>query len=543
MNEIFLIVLSLSLSGSLVALLLFLLKPILKNRFSKTWQYYIFLIVILRLLLPFGPDTSLMRIVFDQVSDHVVISKHPAVAPNAGSILLLPGKAPQEKPNGAVTASVSVPGNTIPEWLWLVWFVSAILLFLRKMAAYHHYTRSVKRACSSIESPHILDIYKEACNTMAVRYPPGLAQNEQIAAPMIVGILRPVIILPDVDLPDTDFRYVFLHELIHYKRLDIVYKWLMQIALCIHWFNPIVYWIQCQVNRSCELSCDEAVIWRLDEKSRFAYGDMLLEAINVNKIAPRTAVTITLSEDTKLMKERLGAIMMYKKKSRKTAVLSALLAALLLCGAACAGAYTLPDPNPASLSGDKPGGSKNDVPKVPDTIQPYTSSAMNEAPVTIEEMELRYYEDKNPNGRWPYIHWILNNNSDQTISDYEMVCLAYDKDGEPLELIWEQSALTDGDKITGFASQSGKSYEQVITLSDKPILPGAKEDLNGGWSLWDGWDQAKGTHIVEHVLACMKQVTFEDGTVWENPDYEKWLSSHREKEVKTNILEGYYPYG
>lgn len=157
-------------------------------------------------------------------------------------------------------------------------------------------------------------------------------------------------------------------------------------------------------------------------------------------------------------------------------------------------------------------------------------------------MEICYYEDKNPNGRWPYIHWVLNNDSDKTISDYEIVCLAYDKDGEPLELIWEQFALTDGDKITGFTSQSDKSYDQVITLSDKPILPGAKEDLNGGWSLWDGWDQANGTHTVEYVLACMKQVTFEDGTVWENQDYEKWLSSHREKEVKTNILESYYPY-
>lgn len=540
MNEIFLILLSLSLSGSLIALLLFLLKPILKNRLSKTWQYYIFLIVIVRLLLPFGPDTSLMRIVFNQVGNYVAVNNNSAVAPNTDNILLLQEDAPQEKSDGNVVTFISTPSNKILEWLWLVWFIFAILLFLRKMAAYYHYTRSVKRACSSIEHSRILDIYKEVCNIMAVKCPPKLAQNEQIAAPMIAGIIRPVIILPDVDLPDADFRYVFLHELIHYKRLDIAYKWLMQIALCIHWFNPIVYRINCEVNRNCELSCDEAVIWRLDEKSRFAYGDMLLEAINVSKIAPRTTVTVTLSEDTKLMKERLGAIMMYKKKSRKIAVLSALLAALLFCGATFVGVYTLPNSNPASQSPDMQGGIKNDAPNVSDAIQPYSSLVVNEVPVTIEKMEIRYYEDKNPNGRWPYIHWILNNNSDKTISDYEMVCLAYDKDGKPLELIWEQFALTDGDKITGFTSQSDKSYEQVITLSDKPILPGAKEDLNGGWSLWDGWDQAKGTHTVEHVLACMKQITFEDGTVWENPDYEKWLSSHRKREVKTNILESYY---
>lgn len=92
MNEVFLVFLSLSLSGSLIALLLLLLKPIIKNHLSKTWQYYIFLIVIIRFLLPFGPNTSLMGMVFNQARDYVVAEDNPAANPNADNLLLLPGE-------------------------------------------------------------------------------------------------------------------------------------------------------------------------------------------------------------------------------------------------------------------------------------------------------------------------------------------------------------------------------------------------------------------------------------------------------------------
>ena len=190
--------------------------------------------------------------------------------------------------------------------------------------------------------------------------------------------------------------------------------------------------------------------------------------------------------------------------------------------------------NPTSQNANTPGVQTNNTPNTQIT------TTTSETPVTIDEVEIQYYEDSDPDGRWPYLHWIISNNSNKTITDYEMACLVYDKTGNALELDWTRLGLTNGNQITDYTNQSDKAYEHMIPLADEPILPGEKENLNGGWSLYDGWNQASGTHNVAYVLACMKQITFEDGTVWENPEYQNWLSAYKGKDVEPETLAAYY---
>jgi len=342
MNEVFMIFVSLSLSGSLIALLLFLLKPLFKDRLSKTWQYYILLIVILRLLVPFGPEVSLVGIIFNQAGSYAYTENVPAV--NLPEINYAPQTLPMETPPKP-ESNVNTPDylrsdvQMAIDLVWLGWLVPALILMLRKIIGYHRSVRSVKAGSIKIDNDHVLAVYREVCKAMKIKHSPALAQNESVAAPMLAGAVRPVIILPDICLNDKKLRYVLQHELTHYKRLDIVYKWLAQITVCLHWYNPLVYRICREINRNCELSCDEAVIRRLDENEKYAYGDMLLEIIKLNKISPLPVVSLTLNEDTKLIKERLGAIMKYKNKSTVTAIVSLILTIVLLCGATFTGAY------------------------------------------------------------------------------------------------------------------------------------------------------------------------------------------------------------
>lgn len=217
--------------------------------------------------------------------------------------------------------------------------------------------------------------------------------------------------------------------------------------------------------------------------------------------------------------ERLQVMTIYKKQTQKWILTIAVLAVFLICSASCSNL------NAASNSS---------------LLTQRASVTEQDIPAKIEEMAMQYYEDDNLTGRWPYLHWIITNTSEKTISDYEMVCLAYDQEGQPLELVWQQLMLTKGDQITRFVPQSEKSYQQSITLANKSILPNAKENLDGGWSLFDGWHPTTGTHDVAYVLTCMKQVTFEDGTAWENPEYQNWLSKYKGKTVDLNTLDTYY---
>ncbi|MDE6889433.1 MAG: M56 family metallopeptidase [Eubacterium sp.] len=102
----------------------------------------------------------------------------------------------------------------------------------------------------------------------------GLCTNSLISSPLLIGILKPCIVLPASDqyLTAEVFHYSVLHELIHYKRADLIYKWLIQFTLCLHWFNPFLYLVEREIRQLCELSCDEAVIKNLDSAERKAYG-------------------------------------------------------------------------------------------------------------------------------------------------------------------------------------------------------------------------------------------------------------------------------
>lgn len=166
-----------------------------------------------------------------------------------------------------------------------------------------------------------------------------LHTNNLISSPLLIGFFRPCIVLPTADLSATEFEYTILHELTHYKRRDMFYKWLIQFTVCAHWFNPLVYLMSREVGRVCELSCDEAVIRELDTQGRRAYGDTLLNAMGPGGSYKDSLASVTLSEGKELLKERLDAIMSFKKKSKTMISITMILTVALCCGATYVGAY------------------------------------------------------------------------------------------------------------------------------------------------------------------------------------------------------------
>ena len=78
--------------------------------------------------------------------------------------------------------------------------------------------------------------------------------------------------LPYEKMADSDFENTILHELMHYRRRDMFYKWLVQVTICLHWFNPLVYWMGAEINRACEFSCDEAVISTFGRQAAWPTG-------------------------------------------------------------------------------------------------------------------------------------------------------------------------------------------------------------------------------------------------------------------------------
>lgn len=349
MNEILKLVLSLSLSGSLLMLALLLCKPLIKNRISKRWQYYIWLVVIARLLLPFTPETSPVGTLFHQV-DRAIIWTDSAATPRQNM-----ASAPQPGDDAAIknnTAPKNEEADAAPtpqkfftvliQNLWLVWLVVALILIIRKITIYQSFVNYIRAGRVEVSDTAVLDRLALIGAQAGVKRPVELYTNALISSPLLLGFFRPCIVLPSTDLAPVDLEYTLLHELTHYKRRDMLYKWLVQLVICLHWFNPLVYAMSREVGRACELAVDEAVIKALDPQGRRAYGDTLLNAIGGGGHYRDTLASVTLNENKQLLKERLEAIMVYRKKTKLVVTISLVLTIMLACGATAIGAYAAP---------------------------------------------------------------------------------------------------------------------------------------------------------------------------------------------------------
>ena len=339
MNEFMKILLSLSVSGALLLLLILGLKPLYKNKFSKRWQYYIWIVVALRFLLPFTPDTTIVGSLFEKFDTAAITNEIPTnpnvpVPADTGNSKAEPIQTNRE----ITTAAMREPFNKYV-CLFFIWSALALVLFVRKVTVYQGFIQYIKAGNKEVSDIKILNLLSDCEEKLKIKTRVELSCNPLIASPMLIGFFRPRIILPVGEWEDKELSYIFVHELIHYKQRDMFYKWLIQIVVCVHWFNPFVYLLEKEVNKSCELSCDEKVISVLDDRAKREYGDTLISFLKSNNLYKSSLASVTLTEGAEQLKERLGAIMKFKKKSKGIIAITAIFSVLVCVCFFVTGAY------------------------------------------------------------------------------------------------------------------------------------------------------------------------------------------------------------
>lgn len=148
--------------------------------------------------------------------------------------------------------------------------------------------------------------------------------SDRISSPLTYGVFRPVILMPKkTNWNDTDvMKYVLTHEYVHIKRLDSLFKLMLTVSLCVHWFNPFVWLMYFIANRDIELSCDEKVVRMLDsERSSYAMALIQMEEQKTS------SYPLSSSFSRNALKERIIAIMKFKKISPIAAATAIFLAA------------------------------------------------------------------------------------------------------------------------------------------------------------------------------------------------------------------------
>jgi beta-lactamase regulating signal transducer with metallopeptidase domain len=345
--------LSMSVSGSLLILLLLAGKQLWKDRVSRQWQYYIWLVVLLRLLLPFGTEINIMGEAYQSIEQAVTLSLPRAQAP-AEPERQEADALPEASPTAPAPVDTMDTAGLLLDRLWLIWPAAALGLLIRKITIYQSFVRYVSAGSTPVSDVEVLDRLAAAAEETGVRRPVELQVNPLVSSPLLTGFFRPCVVLPSLDVSEKDFRYIILHELTHYKRRDMLYKWLVQVTVCLHWFNPAAHLMGREITNACEFSCDEAVLSKTGRGCARDYGNTLLDAMAAVGKYKESIGAVTLSENTKLLKERITAIMNFQKKSNIVRVLTGALTVCMIFGAASIGVYSAAAADsPAPVSLDK----------------------------------------------------------------------------------------------------------------------------------------------------------------------------------------------
>ena len=297
--------LQMSFLGTVIILLIVVLRAVLINRLPKKTFLILWWIALIRLLVPFS-----IKSVTSIYSDI-----NPVRTAQTTTFLPIHGNMP-EIANGLSEAMVQRTESI--SILSVIWLAGLLLCFGFFAVSYIKCYREF-RFSLPVEND-ILEAWKEK---HPLKRSLSIRQTETIAAPLSYGVIRPVILMPK----NTEWkniyqlRYVLEHEYVHIRRLDMLTKLIMIAAVCIHWFNPLVWVMYILFNRDLELSCDETVVRRfgMDIKSVYATALISME----EKKSGLTPLCNSFSKNA--IEERIRAIMKIKKTSKFAVMISAVL--------------------------------------------------------------------------------------------------------------------------------------------------------------------------------------------------------------------------
>ena len=343
MTDLMKTILALTVSGTALAGGVALLRRLLKNKLPQWLFYYLWLLVLLRLIVPVAvplPEawrphqTEAMSVPVQQVTIEPGLSGAIQQAQNQ----LSPGTADQ--PWEIVVPSVTMPSTTptqLPssdpwhEQLWdflcdhflIIWLGGAVIHFLWFALSYLRFCHRLKETYSPLWE-HEQALLNTLRNTQKVT----ACRSILASTPMLVGLVHPRIILPPEDITTRQLECILRHELTHLSRRDLLYKWFVVAATSLHWFNPFMPWLRREISRCCELSCDEQVVGSMDERQKQWYGETLLALASLRAL-PRAVPATTLCEEKQQLRERLLGIMKYRKATALILLLSCLLTILI----------------------------------------------------------------------------------------------------------------------------------------------------------------------------------------------------------------------
>jgi bla regulator protein BlaR1 len=349
LSTIFAWTLRTSLEATVLIALVLLVQCVFRKFLPVKWRYLLSLLILVRLVVPGLPASHFSifnlkdRFSTSNPAHQIASATLPETTP------VIPASAPFSKPSVPnADGARSFNWNSLARNVWLLGCAAFLLVVLRQ---HFKLSRWARKQTELLDEP-VLTLLNNCRDLLGVRRPIRIINAPHLHTPAVFGLWKPCLLIPAgmlTRLNQAELRLVFLHELVHVRRGDVLLNWLIILMRSLHWFNPFVWLAMKRLRSDQELVCDAQVLDHLAAADRRLYGHTLLKLLTHYSAARLCPSLVPFITNTKIIQRRITMITQYKSTSR--IALAGSLALLFLLGlitfTRAAEESTAPSPNQA----------------------------------------------------------------------------------------------------------------------------------------------------------------------------------------------------
>ncbi|PGK32125.1 methicillin resistance protein [Bacillus anthracis] len=324
-----------SLMASILVGFILCIKILFRNKLTPRWQYMLWIVLMIRLLLPWSPDSSYS--IYSLLSYSSSVSEViPKNMPSTESIVNIESDRKVELKSNSETvrnnSNHEVNANAeqhttfslykLALYVWLAGvIILAVITFITNRRLYSYIKKQ-----PDITDEQVVTVFNRCKQSMKMKKAVSLRLAGKIASPTVFSFFSPKVLLSKKHmkvLNEQQLQYVFYHELAHIKRNDVAVNWIMYSLILLNWFNPILWYAYFCMREDQELACDAYALTFIDKEEQIAYGHTIITLLeHYSYQVPSLA---NLSRNKRTLKRRIVMIKKFQKKSYRLSLLGVIV--------------------------------------------------------------------------------------------------------------------------------------------------------------------------------------------------------------------------
>ena len=339
-------VLTTSAKASIFIVFLLGVKYVLRHRMGARFQYMLWSVLIIGLVLPWTPsspvnvynlvNSTYIQQVLAPISNGATQPTPTVVDTKQSSLEQTTVVDSNSSKATSATDTQKTSGNNMAPFaifpfiyklMFLIWLLGILILTILTVLVNRRFCNKIEH--NLVTDPRLITVFNQLKVELKINAEIPLVKTRYVNSPSLLGFIHPMLLLPigiEQAFSLEQITHIFLHELLHFKRKDIMTNWLTQVLVIIHWFNPLIWYAFHRMREDQEISCDALAMDRIDTQQSSDYAYTLIKLVETYSNAPRLASLASLSGSNSQIKRRLTMI----KKFRHTPIKWSLLGVLVI---------------------------------------------------------------------------------------------------------------------------------------------------------------------------------------------------------------------